>query len=529
MIRSRARRIGKHIPGGAQPFATLPQAFVNTTWAKPAGGTTWNVNNAAELTTALAGCVGGDLIILNKANTFSGSTYTLRNLAGSAWVYIMSSDASFQVDSSTRVTTNANMPMVQSAGSPNVAFQTNPGAHHYRFVGLEITNVAAATGGLFRIGNGETTIATLPHDNIIDRCYIHGDSVLGAIRGVQMDGVSCAVINSFLFDFKDTGNDTQAIWAYNTPGPLKIENNRLEATGENILFGGADPTIPLVLISDVEIRKNYFFKQPAWVNTSFVVKNLFESKCSQRVLIEKNMFDGCWKPTFGQSGYGLNIKTANQGGGQPWAITRDLTIRLNKFQNVEGWATVSDKDPGVSLQTTRILLANNIALVTSPFNSNATPGDGRPVMLLGNLVSIRFDHNTGLILASGSFSSGEFFSYADGGVAVQMVDLEVVDNIWSAGDFGWDGPGAAEGTASLNFQCSSYTFQTNALIGTSNTYPATNIKPANVAAMLFVNYAGGNYILQAGSPGHNTAGDGTDMGAPVASVEAFAALAISGA
>src|SRR5690606_35569096 len=44
----------------------------------------------------------------------------------------------------------------------------------------------------------------------------------------------------------------------------RIINNHLEAAGENILFGGADPKIPDLVPSNIEIRNNHFYKNPAW-------------------------------------------------------------------------------------------------------------------------------------------------------------------------------------------------------------------------------------------------------------------------
>jgi len=61
-----------------------------------------------------------------------------------------------------------------------------------------------------------------------------------------MNSRHTAVIDSHLSDFKEVGADSQAIAGWNSPGPFRIENNYLEAAGENVMFGGADPAIPCV-------------------------------------------------------------------------------------------------------------------------------------------------------------------------------------------------------------------------------------------------------------------------------------------
>ena len=57
-------------------------------------------------------------------------------------------------------------------------------------------------------------------------------------------GQYLAVVDSHLADFKEEGADSQAIAGWSGPGPFKIANNYLEAAGENVMFGGADPDHP---------------------------------------------------------------------------------------------------------------------------------------------------------------------------------------------------------------------------------------------------------------------------------------------
>ena len=52
----------------------------------------------------------------------------------------------------------------------------------------------------------------------------------------------------------------KSIYSYISPYPFKIVNNYLEGAGENVMFGGADPRIKNLVPSDIEIRRNHFFK-----------------------------------------------------------------------------------------------------------------------------------------------------------------------------------------------------------------------------------------------------------------------------
>ena len=73
---------------------------------------------------------------------------------------------------------------------------------------------------------------------------------------------------------------------WNGPGPFRIENNYLEAAGENFMLGGTDPAISNLVPSDVIFRGNQLAKPREWRGLKWTVKNLFELKNARRVLVE---------------------------------------------------------------------------------------------------------------------------------------------------------------------------------------------------------------------------------------------------
>ena len=153
------------------------------------------------------------------------------------------------------------------------AITTAAAAHHYRFVGIEVTaRGATRSTGPYSDNNvvylesegGQTSPSQVPTDIIFDRCYIHGTPTGSVRRGIAMNGARMAVVDSYLSDFHEVGADSQAIAGWNGPGPFKIVNNYLEGAGENLMFGGADPSIPDLVPSDIEIRRNHLFKPLSW-------------------------------------------------------------------------------------------------------------------------------------------------------------------------------------------------------------------------------------------------------------------------
>lgn len=146
--------------------------------------------------------------------------------------------------------------------------QSAPGAHHYRLQFLDIDGVAQeGWGDLLEFGNNsaaQASLAAVPYAIVLDRVFVHGHPTKAQKRCIALNGRGLEVLNSYVAGCASFENDAQAIAAFNGPGPFRIINNYLEASGENVMFGGADPMIPGLVASDIEITRNYFSKPLAW-------------------------------------------------------------------------------------------------------------------------------------------------------------------------------------------------------------------------------------------------------------------------
>lgn len=153
--------------------------------------------------------------------------------------------------------------------SPNAqpALRAAPRAGFYRIIGIEFGFAPSVklSYNIVSLGEGdEKTLDELPTDIIIDRCFIHGNTLAHSKRGVQMNGKRLSVIDSYIGEIHGIGQDTQALMGWNGSGPFKIVNNFLEGPGENVIFGGSDPAIPNLVPSDIEFRRNHVFKPVGW-------------------------------------------------------------------------------------------------------------------------------------------------------------------------------------------------------------------------------------------------------------------------
>ena len=496
-------------PGNAAAMTpALPQASVDTTMPSvtgqsitlPAGGNLQSAIDNARL---------GDEIVLQAGATYGA--ITLRNKSGSGWLVIRSSAAG-QLPAGTRVGPGNAGQMARIVGGAGsaAAVQTDAGAHHYRFIGIEFTTSSGAySTGLVRLGTGsETSLGQLPHSLVIDRCYIHGDAGAGGRRGIALNSGATAIIDSYISDWKGVGEDTQAIAGWNGSGPYKIINNYLEGAAENILFGGSDPLISNLIPSDIEIRRNHFFKPVAWRSQSWSVKNLFELKNAQRVLIDGNVFENNWAAA--QNGTAVLFSVRNQDGGAPWTVLQDITFTNNTVKHVAAGLKITGFDDTgfVTQQTKRVLIKNN---VFDDVNHNTWGGDGRMFLFLHGPDSVTIDHNTGM--TTGAFVISDNVQ--------QFTNFVFTNNIATRGIYGVKGDSNSEGLGTLTNLFSGYVFSRIALIGASQSiYPPDNFFPTSVSGVQFVDYASGNYRLVAGSQYANAATDGTALGANMDALQA---------
>ena len=113
--------------------------------------------------------------------------------------------------------------------------------------------------------------------------------------------------------------------------------------------------------------------------------------------------------------------------------------------------------------------------------------------------------------------------WADGEAVLR---LTLTNNIVPDNIYGIKGSGTAAGSATIATYYPSASVHHNIFTaGHASTYPVDNFYPATVAAVGFVDLAGGNYRLTAASPYVNAATDGKAVGADQSAIAAVVPLA----
>ena len=551
--------------------AELPRVYVYSSMAHtPAPGVKRTVAAGTNLQEVLNNAHCGDTLLLQAGATFTGSYHLpAKGCDDKHWIIIRTSapDSSLPPEGTRMspcyagVTSLPGRPSFPCATPRKVlarimASTAGPialvnGSSHYRLgPGLEITRPVSAWMyfGLIATNN------TVADHIIIDRDWIHGVPQNDTTRGVMLSGVTyAAVIDSYINDFHcatqigkcvdsqaiagGTGSRPQGVW--------KIHNNFLEAAAETILFGGV--LTNSVTPGDIEITNNHMFKPLTWMprqpgfvgkpnsNTAkclttpgycpFIVKNLFELKNAQRVLLEGNILEHSW-PGFSQHGEAIVVNGWNPANGTLSTISvMDVTMRYNRTAHTASVFALANPGPN-NLPIGRISIHDNVFDDVSPAYQNgdktgAFAGvytycpdgtcDSREILV---------NHNTELItqpvkwFAVVGAISGPIVYWTYTNNIVSLNAGVSVLNAASKGCVDDKVTNAAKIAACFN----PYTMTHNALIGGTGAWPQGNYLPATASAVQFVNFNnanGGDYTLRDTSPYHNKGTDGKDLGADI--------------
>jgi hypothetical protein len=424
-----------------------------------------------DLQEALNAARSGDVILLDPGARYVGN-FVLPAKEGNAYITVQTA-----IDPR-RVTLGGGRIAPEEAGllakieSPNAqpAIRTAPGAHHWRLSMLEIHG--SGGGDLVRLGEGreaQSRLDQVPHDLFIDRCYIHGDAASDQRRGIALNSASSAIVGSHISAIGTRGQDTQAILGWNGPGPYLIENNYLEAAGENVMFGGADSALPNMVPSDITIRRNHFAKRPEWRRDGrWVVKNLFELKSGRRVTVEWNLLEYNWLD--GQTGSAVVLKSINAGGRAPWSVTEDVAFRYNVIRHSGSAFNVLGRGEKSTEVTRGIVIEHNLLYDIS---GETWGGHGQFILIGGGAVDISIDHNT--IIQDGTFlhvygrENGEF---------VPVRGLRLTNNLALHNTHGIKGDGRPSGKATLAAFLPDAVVRRNVLAGgLADRYPPDNDFP----------------------------------------------------
>lgn len=314
-------------------------------------GTTHNCSTVAQVNTAIANSVSGDIINITADLILTASLATFPNKGSNNRILICSSNrASIEsarpwsgnyltsTKSANRIDEVAHASLLRKltmrANNQSI-FNFAPGATGYWFLGLDcvIDQGFVLQGGIFNIAGStsHTSESDMPSVITIDRCHLHAFSATShnVRRAVRADGDKVLIAHSILrVGFENgTNSDTQAIHGNSGNKNVLVYNCELQAGTETVMCGGGDVTITNYDNKDWMFIRNHFTKNTAWVNETRG-KNVWEAKHIVRWLYWGNVVENYYQ---GAQGHMIVQNCANQSGNDNWAKVHDTCYWLNKF------------------------------------------------------------------------------------------------------------------------------------------------------------------------------------------------------
>lgn len=429
-----------------------------------------------DLQAAIDNAVPGDTLELEAGATWSGDLL-FREKSGEGEI-ILTAPSDRLPAAGNRITEEQSHALPRLIGN----HKTSPRAAGYTLRGLRIEAYANSyTGGSLDLGgsgiNGDIVVSRLedlPREWMVEHCFLQADKNAGGKRGIAANCIDLTVRDSVIQGYWSDGQDTQAIGGWNGPGPFTIHNCLLEASGENVMFGGACPAIPNLIPSDIDIEGCWFYKPLSWKTTgqtagvedpgplrmrrlaerprlimrngvatfseySVKVKNLFELKNAQRVRVRHCILENNWASA--QAGYGIQLTVRTcEAGDYSWACVNDVLIEECQLLNSDCGINVlgmdgargSCGDPPYAGEARNIVIAHNLIQASWVFQflsgvqgitieSNSCDQNYGGMMTMDSAPDI--PQMTGLNCRHNSFQYGSGISGTSAGPGKQALDM----------------------------------------------------------------------------------------------------------
>jgi hypothetical protein len=204
--------------------------------------------------------------------------------------------------------------------------------------------------------------------------------------------------------------DSQGIWIHNTPGPVLVDGGSYSAGSEIVMVGGDSQKIPGLIPADLTFQNLTLSRPLSWQTdgVSRGIKNIFELKSGERVLVKNVIMDGTW--TDAQISYAIVI-TPREGGG-----VRDVTFDSITVRNVGGGLNIMGTNNSTTQPPTPFV-TTGIKVINSTFDINKTTFGGLGYLALFQRAPGTFEFTTSRAVTDNYYGR---LTYVESGTAERI-------------------------------------------------------------------------------------------------------------
>jgi hypothetical protein len=488
-----------------------PQELLNTTYPTQSG-VVHTVAAGGDLQAVINAANPGDTIRLTASATFTGNFTLPEKAVSDKWIIIRSDvDDSWLPSPGIRIAPWDDRELLARIISPNAspALRTASRAARYRIMGVDISLAEGveSNNGLVLLGDGsnlQNNLSLVPKDIILDRVFVHGSQTANVRFCIGLHSARTAIIDSVINDCTASSGSSQALNAWNGPGPYKLVNNHFTGIGRTVALGGTAASIPNLITADIEFRNNLVAALDWTPSTSSaedkltIPRSTFEMSNVRRVLIDGNVFDNNWvgnplTTTIILNGGALLDGDVEQG--IPAGVLEDISF-------VNNLVTSESSSLGIygSMVYSKDSIAQRIRINNNFFNNSRvnTPHTESFLNIFG-ASSVTVSHNTirkeGSLIFTGMYPTTGF-EYKNN-INVKNTGVETKD--------------IPPGAAVISNYLPASLFAGNVIVGgNTETYSANNFYPATDEEIGFEPYGDS---LSSTSPYKGKATDNTNPGA----------------
>jgi hypothetical protein len=329
------------------------------------------------------------------------------------------------------------MPTLIPSNPYDYAIQGLEGSANYIFQNIHIPPVPMVDRTIIGIGSDSASDpSTQPQNYGIFGCILGADDPMAkGHRAIELNCGKTAVIENFIAGIAEVGRDAQAICGWNGSGPFQVYHNFLQASGENLIFGGGRCMHPDRAPRGLHMRGNHSHKNPEWRNllVEVRVKNHLQFKHMSDAIVEENLYENNWRD--GQTGHAWLFKCVNDKETNPdgtlasWQKTHNNIIRNNVVRKSIGFVSINNSEgEGPTQGVKGLYIEGNLA-----YDMNTTfledGGDPRAFLIGGGPRDVRISSNAAIF----PMNSNAFLVFHSGGL---VEPFTMMKNILAEGQYG---------------------------------------------------------------------------------------------